>query len=724
MASHSPSESRSPTESFRLGQWRVEPTAGALYRRGVKVHLQPKVMEVLLFLVRNRERVVLREEILDALWPDTYVADIALARSISQLRRALEDNRGAPIYIETVPKKGYRIIAPVSFPNRWVIHREFSRKTIQSAAVALSLATAVLLLFALSPKPHKPRFASVAVLPFLNLNPNSEDEYLSAGVSEEIIAALSNLNGLRVISRTSSSHYRNSGKSIPEIARELGVETVLEGSARQTGGRIRITAQLIDAESDQRIWGAVFDQEASAMFEIPWEVASQAAHALGLEVDPVPVGAMRRPTEYLEAYKLSLLARYIRYREGEAGNFERAAHYYRQAIQEDPSYAVAHAGLAEAYMGMDRWGATTTWAENAERSARRALELDGALPDAHVAMGMVLQHYRRDYAGAESAFEKALSLNPRHANARREHGLLLLRRLGRLDEALAELRQAHDLDPLSRQANSNLAEAYRVRGEYDKAVEAMARRIEIDRNTARGNANMAYTWLALGECEKAGEWAVKALDLQPGFPSALQLQVYVAICESRWDRAAEFGQLLLARHPEDPQSLAAAAVVVLRTGDLAEARRLAEKACRLDPEGWAWPLDMRLATLHGYLLAATGESPEAERWLDLSLQMDTKIVAGGKKNRALPSWLHNSAVVHAIRGDRRRACDWLDRSIGGGWRAWNLNRGHPIWEDLRDDTCIPALTSRIETDLAQMRERLTVSRIAADFVPEASAVGR
>lgn len=594
----------SPVQAFRLGEWRVEPAANTVSRDGETVHLQPKVMDVLLFLVGQQGRVVPREEILNSVWPNTYVADVALSRCISQLRQALSDNRGSPSYIETVPKRGYRLIAPVSSIDsqsrrRWFLGR-----------------------------------------------------------------------------------------------RSLGVTAAIG-------------------------LGAVISLEFT---NVPWRISNNGGHspsvafAPGAIEPPGKIGEKTASQENRKAQELCSFARYFHHREWEASNFEKAARYYQEAIRIDPTYAPAHAGLAEAYLGLDRWGEDRVWAEKAQHSAMRALTLNPSLSDGHVAMGLILELYHGDYAGAEAAFQLALSLNPDDVNAHREYGLLLLRYLGRFDEALMELQHAQDLDPLLAPLSSNLAEAYRVRGEYDKAVLALARRIELEPHTVAGTTNMAYCRLALGDVSAALEWSAEALETQPDYKPALKLRVFACLFQRNLRQAGETFDLLLKMDGRDAQSLAVGGLLALAEGNPMEADKFLADACRVSAGDFVWPLDVRVATLRGYVLQLTGRRQESELWLDQSTRLDAEAVKHSAARFVAPAYFHNSAAVYAIRGETTEACRRLTEAIEKGWKAWLLNRPLPFWADLEDRPCIQKVISPLEKDLAQMRWRLSDSASPSNVV--------
>jgi len=523
----------------------------------------------------------------------------------------------------------------------------------------------------------------IAVLPFENLSADPENEYFSDGITEDIIAALSKIADLKVVSRTSVMQYKNRETNLRKIGQELGVTTILEGSVRRAGGQVRIVAQLIDVETDQHLWVETYDRDLIDIFEIQANLAQQIATALKARLSPREKDLVeKRPTESFEAYNLYLQGRHFRNQETLA-SFERAIDYFQRAIQQDPNYARAYAGLAQAYLGFGGFGGfDPEWTEKAVQAVERALVLDDSDPEAYVSLGIIRKsrYSNNDWAGAEAAFQQALKLNPRHSNAHREYGLLLLRQLGRFHEALVELVRAHSLDPLSLLANANLTDVYRASGEFDKALAIGWKMLEFEPNSHWGYRYIGASYFALAEYEKAEEQAKKALEIQPD-DFAHRLLTFSYLYQGRMDQATEAAETLVSRSPKDPRNWVSAGIVALWAGDEAKARNYLERTVKLAPAGifMATVPVLRSSTLLGHLLQQRGERVEAERMLSNSLRLDGEEQIEAEGRAAPPRQLHDIAAVYAIRGRTEEAYRWLQKAIDSGWRYYDFTSKDPVW---------------------------------------------
>ena len=424
--------------------------------------------------------------------------------------------------------------------------------------------------------------ASLAVLPFANRSDNPENEYFTDGVHDDILTALSRLEDLKLISRTSVMRYRDTDASIREIGRELGVATVLEGSVQRSGERVRITVQLIDADTDNHLWAETYDEELTAanVFAIQSDVALKIASALEATlVTGEPSESRPPPTESLEAYDRLTEARFLLASRGSANMF-RAADLFREAIALDSNYAPAHTGLAEAYLLLYSWDQVTLEEIKPiiESSLDRALELDPLLGEAHTARALFLRNLGR-FDESETAWRRAIELVPGHADTHHWFGIMLWE-LGRFDESRIELRRALALDPMSRIINTNVGFGEYFARDYDTAIAQYERALE-------RFPDFSYTWILLsaayslnGQHQNAVQAAQKSLELSPG--------------DSNWT-------LMLA-------------AALVRAGDEAEARRVMASASAGDPT--------RFALVH----AALGDTDEAFRWLDLALETGSPFI--------------------------------------------------------------------------------------------------
>jgi serine/threonine protein kinase/Tfp pilus assembly protein PilF len=364
-----------------------------------------------------------------------------------------------------------------------------------------------------APAPSRP--PSVAVLPFLNLSADPENEYFADGITEDVIAHLSKIRALKVISRTSVMAFKQREQSLKEIGARLEAATLLEGSVRRVGDRVRIVAQLIDAESDRHLWAETYDRQLTDVFAIQTDVALHIAAALKAELSPDEQSRLRKePTGDLQAYQLYLQGRYCHLRYTEEGSRKGIA-YFEQAIARDPEYALAYAALAMAYAELGETGAQRpdeAYAR-AKDAATKALALDSGLGEAHCMLAYIKAARDFDWVGAEEGFKRALALTPNSADTYDLYGRMCLA-LERNDEALAMERRAQELDPLAHRAD--VARALLRVGRYDEALQAATRAIELDPHYARAHATLAWAYLKKGLFERGVAELQTAVSLSPG----------------------------------------------------------------------------------------------------------------------------------------------------------------------------------------------------------------
>ena len=367
------------------------------------------------------------------------------------------------------------------------------------------------------PVAEPPTSRSVAVLPFLNLSADPENEYFADGITEDVIAQLSQIGDMKVISRTSVMPFKQREQGAREIARQLNVATLLDGSVRRAGDRVRIVAHLVDAATDRHLWSETYDRELSDIFAIQTDVALQIAGALEAELSPREKNRLlRKPTDDVEAYQLYLRARHSLLELTE-NSFEAAKRLLEQAIALDPGYAMAYAihALAYAEEGAGVIGAVTEPAEAYERAreaATRALELDPGLAEAHAMLGLVKLYHDLDFSGAEREFKHALEINPGSADTLDIYGRMLSG-LGRYDEALEVQERAHELDPLEHRLDrvSTLLRA----GRYDEALQPAQQIVENEPGFAHGHATLGWTYLLLKRSDEGLAALRQAVTLSP-----------------------------------------------------------------------------------------------------------------------------------------------------------------------------------------------------------------
>jgi TolB-like protein/DNA-binding winged helix-turn-helix (wHTH) protein/Flp pilus assembly protein TadD len=516
-----------PSSTVRFGVFEADLQAGELRRRGRKLKLQDQPFQVLALLLERPGEVVSREELRAKLWSeDTFVEfDHSLNTAVSKIREALGDSADNPRFVETLPRRGYRFIAPVETAEQAVSEPRARLGPVWAAALALVALTVVLIGLNvgglrdwLLGYPAPGEITSIAVLPLENLSGDPEQEYFVNGMTETLITELSKIGTLKVISRQSVMQFKDTDKPLPEIARELNVDAVVEGSALHIGERVRITVQLIEAASDRNLWAENYDRELTDVLALHSEVARAIAGKIKIAVTPEEenrlVGA--RPVNPA-AYEAYLKGRYHFKRHDPEGS-RKSIEYLELAIAHDPNYAAAYAALARAYPRlpdiepMTREGVAATLVR-ARAAAARAVALDESSSEAHAAVGW-LAFWQLDWASAESAFQRAIELR----RAQELDPLSAIRygaahypfyRARRYDEALAELQKALELDPNGSGHYIQLGQVYIKQGMSEQGLAAFQKAIDLSgERLPRFLAYLTWGYAAAG---RKGE-ALKVLE--------------------------------------------------------------------------------------------------------------------------------------------------------------------------------------------------------------------
>ncbi len=434
--------------------------------------LTPRAFAVLEILMRHQGRLVERQFLFEEVWKDAFVTDNTLSRMIKEIRDALGDGVDQPRYIETVPKRGYRFIAQITM----------SAITEAPKTIAKSL----------------------AVLPFINAGADRDVEYLSDGITASIINNLSQLPMLRVMARGTVFSYKERGEIAPQmVGKELNVNVVLTGKIVQLKDTWVISAELADAQEGTQLWGGQYNQEPADLFDIQEEIAREISEKLQLKLtDEEQKQLTKRPTENAEAYHLYLRGYYALYKftpESLAKSFE----YFNQAIDKDPEYALAYAGLVEAYFNLSFLVHPAEVWVKAKAAALKALQIDGALAEAHYAMALVSICYDRDWRTAESEFQRAIELKPNYALAHDWYGWSVLAQSGRFDKAITEIKKGLELDPLSLATETDLGTCYYWAGQYELAVEHLTRVVTLEDNFYVAHIFLGLTYAKVGQFAEA-----------------------------------------------------------------------------------------------------------------------------------------------------------------------------------------------------------------------------
>jgi len=480
------------TPKVRFGLFEVDIASGALRKEGVKIKLQEQPFQALIALLERPQEILTREELQKRLWPgDTFVDfDRGLNKAINRLRDALGDDAENPRFIETLPQRGYRFLAPVEnlrsrpasspSPIPPVRHR-IQRRGLLAAGGGL-IATGLLGVIAYRTlKVTSRRIQSIAVLPLENVSGDPAQEYFSDGMTDELIGEIARIRSLRVISRTSVMRYKGGArKSLPEIARELNVDVILEGTVALSGSKVRITTQLIRAQEERNLWSERYERNLADVLALQSEVARSVAREIQIQLTPQEQTSLARKRSVNPAgYEAFLKGNYFLHRA--IPGMPKSIEFFREAIRLDPAHAEAHAGLAHAlcYAGIFGLQPSKESFPAARAAALKALELDESNASAHNVLADVRKGYDWDLAGAVAEYQRALELNPSHLLTRLWYAECLSR-MEKYDEALAESARALRLDPVSPiSLNVRAMLLFRAR-RYDDAIRVAHQALELD----------------------------------------------------------------------------------------------------------------------------------------------------------------------------------------------------------------------------------------------------
>lgn len=527
---------------YRIGPFQLDLRSGELTRNGRRIRLQEKPKSLLLAFAERPGEVITRGELHEHLWPgDTFVDfEDGLNTAMRKLREALDDDPQAPQFIETVRGRGYRFIAVVDpvaeeipgadpAPEKAVQEvpeaalpvavavaeprRAFPWKTAVAITVVLAAAAGALVFGMHWRNAHRP-VVSVAVLPLANMTGDASRNYVSNGMTEELIARLGQVSGsgLRVIAPASALAYANTNKSAQQIGHELGVQYLIQGSLQQQGANVRVAVGLVRVEDQARLWGGVYDGDLSELFEFESAIADSVGNALSVKISTTPV-EQYRPGKY-EAHDAYLKGLYFFSQRSKAG-FEQAIENFSNAIAIDPKYAAAYAQLASAYnlMGQYSWMDPNNARSQAWAAAEQALSLDPAQAQAHEALGFSEWYYNWDPKEAEGEFRKAIELDPRNVDAHHHYEQLLMT-AGRFPEAEEQMREALDLDPRSLILRTNLGWLSYFEGRNQDAIRQMQSVIDENPNFLTAHYKLWWVESVAGDESRAAQellWVVRAM---------------------------------------------------------------------------------------------------------------------------------------------------------------------------------------------------------------------
>jgi serine/threonine-protein kinase len=576
---------------FRLGDWTVRPRRECIERGGNIVHVHSKPMAVLECLAAAGGEVVTRDELFEAVWPGLVVTDDALTQCVVELRKAFGDSARDAQIIRTVPRVGFCLIPPVSGVDearpaaggKWKL-------------LVIGVLAAIVIIFALyklvltgeepaTTAATEKEQTSIAVLPFVNMSSDPEQEYFSDGISEELLNLLAKIPELRVISHTSAFTFKGKDIDVPTIARQLGVTHILEGSVRKAGNEIRITAQLVEARSDTHLWSQTYDRDFREVFAIQDEIARHVVD----EVEVTLLGGYPRsaPADP-EAFRLYLLGKYHR----DKYEFPEAMQYFQQAIALDPQYAQAHLALAEMYGGNTFFGYMSPrqgYAKIKDEIAR-VLEIDDKLAEVQSLIAEMNFYFDWEWESAEEAFQRAISLIPSEANTHKLYAWFNMA-MGRVEKAQGAIRRGLELEPLAPDMYLTASNVFYMAGLHEQAIARCQEALELSPNHSLALSQIGWSYLQMGLLDEAISVMERSVNSSPALVQNLWMLGHAYAVAGKSTEAREVLRELHDRAEEQYVPPFGFALVHVGLGEKDEAMDWLEKAYE-DRNGWMVSLNV------------------------------------------------------------------------------------------------------------------------------------
>ena len=480
---------KSAKRIYEFGTFRLDTGERLLLRDGETVPLTPKVFDTLVVLVQKSGHVVGKDELMNEVWADSFVEESNLTQNIFVLRKVLGENRNGRSYIETVSKRGYRFVASV---RELADNNDDLAKEDRSVPRIISEATE-----------EDDALNSLAVLPLTNASENPDAEYLADGITESIINSLSQLPRLRVMARSTVFRYKTKDIDPRQVGQVLGVRVVFVGRVLQIGDSLIVRTELVDVANGWQLWGEQYNRKLVDILVLQEDIAREISEKLKIKLTGEEKRRLvKRHTDDSEAYRLYLKGRYYWNKYTKEG-LTKAIEYFNQSIELDPRYALAYAGLADAYYRLSNaYLPPKEVMPKARTAAMKAVEIDDTLVEAHASLGMIKMYHDWDWAGAEREYKRAIDLDPRSPLGYHRYGTYL-QLLGRFDEANASFEQARQLDPLSLLVNSLLALGLYISRHYDRSIEQYQRTLDMDPNFLMARLGIGFPYEQKGMYEEA-----------------------------------------------------------------------------------------------------------------------------------------------------------------------------------------------------------------------------
>jgi TolB-like protein/DNA-binding winged helix-turn-helix (wHTH) protein/thioredoxin-like negative regulator of GroEL len=695
-------EAAAAPKRFRLGEWQVDSALDEIRSGERSVKLEPRTMRLLCVLAERPGEVWSADDLLGRVWPGVMVTQSSVYQAIAQLRRELGDDGTEARYIATVPRRGYRLIAaveqpastsplePVSAPppvassevdpaprRRAGDLRPRWRVPVLVSLVALASLAGWWIWLRPAPTPAEP--AAVAVLPFADVSDGGKFQTFCDGLSEELLNALARVPGLRVTGRNSSFQFRGGG-DVRDVGRKLGVTHVIEGSVRHSGERVRVMAQLIDTKTGFQVWSNTFDRPRSDALAVQTEISRAVVSALELQLSPQAEQALERPAAMqVNAYDLYLLGRHQQLQRN-AESLARAIAYHKQAIAADPKFALAHAGLADAYIANYFYTnqMLSDMAALAQPEIDAALRLDPELAEAYAAWSVLLVHQKRE-AEAIAALKRAIAINSNYGEAYLRLGYAY-ESSGELKASLEAFDQVAVLDPLNTGLHVRRCLVLQLVRRFADAKRACDRGFELQPDIPNALWAMALMHMARGELDLAVERYQAALQRGPTRVD-IRIHLMVVYLDLGMVDAAVRELATVRKYVTTAQLDLIEARILLARNEVARARRLVA-AINIEPDALAERADA------GWLALAAGDEALAHNWSPVTPPLVGDEAAGLMPHIYDTIWslcgMCSRALLEAVQGDQENAArhrtvmlEWFDRlgSQGGEWHGMRYLRG-------------------------------------------------
>jgi DNA-binding winged helix-turn-helix (wHTH) protein/tetratricopeptide (TPR) repeat protein len=539
---------RSSSSSYQFGRFRLDTVERLLLYDGRPLALTPKAFAILLVLIKNSGRVVEKEQLISEVWPGAFVEESNVSQNIFTLRRVFGERDKDGLYIETVPKRGYRFVAQVSEVRDETPARTNEAQPLESVSRTDMLGAG----------------RTLAVLPFKSLDPHLDDEYLGLGIADALITKLSNLQQLNVRSTSATRKYVGAQQDSLKAGREMQVDSLIEGSLQRSNQNLRVTVQLVNVQDGKSLWAEKFDGVFTDLFSIEDSISEQVAKALTLKLTHAEKDRLtKQHTENSEAYKNYLKGRFF-WNKRTPKALQQGIKYFERAISIDHNYALAYAGLSDSYLILISLNVRLPedCLPLAREAALKAIEIDETLAEAHCSLALAYSYSDWDLVGAEREYGRAIELNPNYATAHRWYA----RHLGRIErypEALSALKRARELEPFSLIITTDIGWLLYLSRQYNQAIEQCLEVLDMDPAFHQAQAVLSMAYAEKGMFEEAITWALRVFKAKSEDPETV---TFLAYFYARSGKIAEARKVIEESERERKASLSSFYMAIISIG--------------------------------------------------------------------------------------------------------------------------------------------------------------